>query len=56
MDGSGRKQGKWLTFHDNGNIATESFYLNDKLNGYVKHYDENGKLTDIEKYDSGKKE
>ena len=56
MDGSGRKQGKWLTFHDNGNIATVSFYLNDKLNGYVKHYDEDGKLTDIEKYDSGKKE
>ena len=52
-DNKGRKQGRWVKFHDNDHIAEETLYLNDRLNGYKKIYDEESKLVSVEKYRDG---
>ena len=49
-DGSGRKQGRWYTFYDHGNLKTEVTYRDDRKNGYLKEYAENGDLLKISKY------
>ncbi|MBL7110843.1 MAG: hypothetical protein ISS19_02740 [Bacteroidales bacterium] len=45
-----RKQGKWISFWDNGKIHLEGTYKNDKKNGYFKEYSEKGDLLTITKY------
>lgn len=52
-DGSGRKQGRWCTFFDNGNLKTEATYRDDRINGYYKEYARNGDLLKILKYTDG---
>ncbi len=44
-----RKQGKWISFWDNGKIHLEGTYKNDKKNGYFKEYSEKGDLLTITK-------
>lgn len=52
-DAGGRRQGKWFTFYENGNIQTEGVYKDDLKNGYFKEYAENGDLIRILKYVEG---
>ena len=49
-DGNGRKQGRWYTFYETGNLKTEVTYKDGKKNGYLKEYAENGDLLKISKY------
>ena len=49
-DGNGRKQGKWYIFYDSGNLHSEVTWKDDKKNGYLKEYAENGDLLKISKY------
>ncbi|MCK5169120.1 MAG: hypothetical protein KAQ75_04500 [Bacteroidales bacterium] len=49
----GDKDGVWKEFYINGNIKEEKTYLNGKLNGYFKLYNEEGKLIDAIKYNNG---
>jgi uncharacterized protein len=49
-DGSGRKQGRWFTFYEQGNLKSEVTYKDGKKNGYLKEYAENGDLLKIAKY------
>ena len=49
-DGNGRKQGRWCIFYENGNLKSEVSYKDDKKNGYLKEYAENGDLLKITKY------
>lgn len=52
-DDQGRKQGRWFTFYENGNVRTEAGYRDDLMHGYYKEYAENGDLVKILKYESG---
>ena len=38
------KQGTWKKFYFNGKVHIEKYYLDGKLNGYFKEYDETGNL------------
>ncbi len=49
-DGSGKKQGRWFTFYEKGNLKSEVTYRDDLKNGYLKEYAENGDLLKIAKY------
>lgn len=49
-DGNGRRQGKWYTFYDGGNLHSECNYRDDRKNGYLKEFAENGDLLKISKY------
>lgn len=40
----GKKSGKWMYFHANGNLWSEAFFENDLMNGESKVYHPNGKL------------
>lgn len=48
-----RKQGVWMVFYPNDKIKTEMEYKDDLLNGYVKNYDQSGKLLKMERYVNG---
>jgi len=52
-DKSGQKQGKWVSFWENGKIKTEGTFRDDKKNGYFKEYSEKGDLIHIQKYVDG---
>ena len=47
-DQANRKQGNWKSFFSSGKVYTESKYLNDKLDGYYKEYNEKGDLITVE--------
>lgn len=49
----GKKEGVWREFYNNGNIKEEKSYLNGKLHGFFKIYNEEGKLLDAIKYENG---
>ncbi|MEI7662416.1 MAG: toxin-antitoxin system YwqK family antitoxin [Bacteroidota bacterium] len=49
-DQDGRRQGKWYAFYGSGNLHTEVTFKDDKKNGYLKEYAENGDLLKISKY------
>lgn len=49
-DNLGRKQGRWYVFYPNGNVKQEGTYLDDKKEGYLKDYAENGDLLSVSKY------
>lgn len=49
-DSQGRKQGRWYTFFESGNLRTEVTFKDDMKNGYLKEYTENGDLLKISKY------
>ncbi len=44
------KDGKWMSFYNNGNVKTEENYKNGLREGYFKEYTEEGSLIKIEKY------
>ncbi len=50
----GNKDGIWKDFYSNGNVREEKTYLNGKLNGYVKRYNDDGRLVSSIKYSGGK--
>jgi antitoxin component YwqK of YwqJK toxin-antitoxin module len=52
-DEKGRRQGRWFTFYQNGNIRTEVSYRDDLMHGYFKEYAENGDLMKILRYEYG---
>ena len=52
-DNEGLRQGSWKDFYPSGNIKTEKSYLNDKLHGYYKEYDEKGNLVLTMLYENG---
>jgi uncharacterized protein len=49
-DNLGRKNGLWKEFWPNGNLKKEYFWRNGVLHGYMKYYNEDGKLQNVEKY------
>lgn len=49
-DNFGYKQGNWKYFWPNGNLQMEVTYLNGKIHGFLKRYDENGNFVSVEKY------
>jgi antitoxin component YwqK of YwqJK toxin-antitoxin module len=49
-DKEGLRQGKWVTFWDNGFIHTEGTYKADMKNGYFREYATDGKLFKMFKY------
>ena len=49
-DGNGKRQGRWYNFYDLGSLKSEVTYRDDKKNGYLKEYAENGDLLKISKY------
>ena len=53
LDKFNRKQGKWISFWDNGKYHLEGTFRNDKKHGYFKEYSEKGDLVGIEKYVDG---
>jgi antitoxin component YwqK of YwqJK toxin-antitoxin module len=50
IDKFGQRQGMQVEFFPNGKIETECNYENDKRNGYLKVYDEEGNLLSTTKY------
>ncbi|MFC2102345.1 hypothetical protein ACFLS7_05070 [Bacteroidota bacterium] len=48
-----RRQGRWMSFWENGKIKLEGTYKNDKKNGYFKEYTEKGDLIRITKFIDG---
>ncbi len=52
-DASGKRQGKWFSFYENGNIQMEGSFKDDLKDGYFKEYSENGDLIRISKYSDG---
>ena len=49
-DSQGKKQGRWYTFYESGNLKSEVTYKDDMRNGYLKEYTESGDLLKISKY------
>lgn len=56
LDASGRKQGLWKFFHENGRVRLEGNYSNDLKDGFFKEYDEEGKLLATAKWIEGEKQ
>ena len=52
-DKENRRVGVWKEFYSNGNIKEEINYVDGKLNGYRKIYDQFGKLVDVYYYKNG---
>lgn len=52
-DNSGNKRGPWISFHPNGVLASEGYFMNGKKNGIFKTYDKRGNLLTLEKYRDG---
>ena len=52
-DEEDRKVGTWKKFYDNGNLKEEKSYSQGKLDGYLKRYNEDGKLVTAVKYNNG---
>jgi antitoxin component YwqK of YwqJK toxin-antitoxin module len=53
-DQRGMKQGTWKEFYPEGQVKTETHYLDDMKHGYYKEYDKKGNLLNTYKYEFGK--
>jgi len=53
FDKNGNKKGVWKSFYNSGKLKQESNYNNGLLNGYLKEYDEDGKLLKATLYIDG---
>lgn len=53
IDENQKKQGLWLTFYPGHKVNTEAYYKDDKLNGYKRSFDKNGKEISVERYIDG---
>ncbi len=52
-DNNGKRSGTWKIFHPNDKVKVLSFYKNGKLEGYVKKYNQKGKLISSNRYIEG---
>ena len=52
-DGTGKRQGEWKDFYENGLLHWECTYQDDLKDGYYKEYDSLGNLLVLRKYVSG---
>ncbi len=52
-DKEGKRRGPWKTFHANGAVASEGYYMNDLKNGIFKTFDSKENLLSLEKYKDG---
>jgi len=50
-----KKEGLWVDFYDNEKVKIERTYVDDKLHGYYKEFDEIGKITKLIRYENGQK-
>jgi hypothetical protein len=55
LDSLGKKQGHYQRGYQNGNMQTDAYYIDNKLNGAYKFYWPNGKLRFEGKYELDKK-
>jgi uncharacterized protein len=53
-DETGKKQGVWKEFFEDGKIKEEKKYKDDVIDGYVKSYDKKGNLANTQKFSNGK--
>ncbi len=53
-DLQGRKSGRWIEYHRNGNIAVEGNYTSGLKNGFFKSFDSRANLLLLEKYENGR--
>lgn len=53
-DDSGKKQGVWKEFYEDGKLKEEKKFKDGLVDGYVKSYDKKGNLSNTEKYNNGK--
>jgi antitoxin component YwqK of YwqJK toxin-antitoxin module len=51
---NGKKEGLWLSWHENGEKLGEYHYKNGELNGIGKQWFVNGKIQALSKYKDGK--
>ena len=51
----GQRQGEWIWWHPNGQIAKAGTYQNAKLQGEWRYFREDGTLLRIEQYDAHQK-
>lgn len=54
FDAMGRKQGDWIIFYPTGKVSKEMRYIDDKLEGLYKEFNESGNLILSLKYKEGK--
>ncbi len=54
-DEKGNKQGIWKEFYNDGKVKKEIRYKDGIVDGYIKEYDKKGDLSNIEKFNGGKK-
>ncbi len=54
-DDKGNKQGLWKEFYSDGKLKKETRYKDGIVDGYIKEYDKKGDLSNIEKFNGGKK-
>ena len=55
LDDKGNKQGLWKEFYSDGKIKKEIRFKDGVIDGYIKEYDKKGDLSNIEKFNDGKK-
>lgn len=53
-DETGKKQGVWKEFYEDGKLKEEKKFKDNLVDGYVKTYDKKGNLTNTEKFNNGK--
>lgn len=53
-DETGKKQGVWKDFYEDGKLKEEKKYKDNLVDGYVKTFDKKGNLTNTEKFNNGK--
>ena len=51
---NGKREGKWLHYHENGQLRLKRNYKDGKLEGEWLHYHENGQLRSKSNYKDGK--
>ncbi|MFC2129240.1 toxin-antitoxin system YwqK family antitoxin [Bacteroidota bacterium] len=52
-DSSGKKQGTYKVFHEDGSLKREENYMDDDLHGYFREFDETGELLQAMRYERG---
>lgn len=56
VDSKGKKQGVWKSYYPNSRLKVEERYKDDRLNGYTKYYNAQGKLESAVLYIDGKEQ
>ena len=53
---NGKREGAWVSYHDNGQLSYKGNYKNDKIEGSWTEYHENGQLWLKGSYKNGERE